>query len=728
MTSSQPEPLDAQPKQLGDTALSQEPANFFVVTLVAERDQLPQWLAVAFGGGALLYFSLHVEPPWWLTCANIAVATLLAWGMRRWVAWSFVAYVLLSVALGVGMAQWRVNRVAAPVLSSEIDFTNITGRVVTFEPQQSGYRLVLDNVTIDDVSGDQVPLRVRVTARGAQENWIDIRPGDWISGRAGLSPPSGPAYPGGFDFQRNAWFQRLGAVGFTFGQPEIIPPPPGPGTGGAERFQPFRIFSTGVEGLRQKIFLRISQALPGQTGAVAAALMVGKRGAIPEEVQVAMRQAGLAHLLAISGLHLGLLAGLIFFIVRGGLALFPRLALRYPIKKWAAFIALGASLFYLFIAGATVPTQRSFAMLALVLGAVMIDRSAISMRLVGWAAVVILAFRPESLVGASFQLSFSAVIALVAAYEAMGDRWRFSYGRGRFLRRALIYLAGVSMTTVIAGTATAPFALQIFHQVAVYGVAGNIVAVPIVALWVMPLALLAFVLMPFGLDFIALIPMGWGIDLVISVATHVAAWPGSTFHAPSLPGWGFGLVVSGGLWLALWRRPWRLWGVGAIAIGLWSASFINPPDILVAGDASLVGIRVTPPQGTEKLLVSQSRRNRFTRGVWLEALGLDEWEKFPDSEPSQSAELMCDRLGCIYRKSGTLIAVPTDIRALNEDCGSADIIISTVPVPRTCTGPRLVIDFFDLRYRGAHSIWLGTDDAGRSQSANERRGRRPWVR
>jgi competence protein ComEC len=691
------------------------------VFVKSERQQWLQWYVVGFGMGVTGYFNLAFEPPVWISTVLVLIMTFVVLFLRSADTWSFFATVIFCSVLGFANAQWRAVHVSAPVIESEIEFANVTGRIAVFEPQPNGYRVILEDVVIDDLTAEQTPERVRLTIRAAQDDWIDVGPGDWIEGLAGLSPPSPPAMPGGFDFQRRAWFQRLGAVGFGYGQPRKVVGKDQPGTSLLDRL---RVLRTDVEFLRQRIYRRVSDQLSGRTGAVAAALMVGERRAVPEDTQEALRRSGLAHLLAISGLHLGLLAGLVFFIVRGCLAAFPVIALRYPIKKWAAFAALSATLIYLFLAGATVPTQRAFAMLTLVLGAIMIDRTALSMRLVAWAAAVILLIRPESLLGASFQLSFAAVIALIAGYEAIGDRWRSVYGGGGPIRRAGIYLGGVALTTIIAGGATAPFALHIFNRIAVYGVAANLVAVPIVALWVMPFALLAAVLMPFGLEFLALVPMGWGIDIVLAVADNISALPGSTRTVRSFPEWGFALLVMGGLWIALWRTKMRLVGLPAIFLGLASIATVELPDILIAHDGSLVGIR----ESNKTLLVSNTRRNSFTREMWREALALESVRGFPDEGTSEFANLTCDGLGCVYEVKETIVAIVFEHYAFEDDCRLAEIVIALVPAPEKCTAPSLVVDFFDLYRNGAHAIWLNRAGAPPKVSETRRiRGDRPWV-
>jgi len=282
--------------------------------------------------------------------------------------------------------------------------------------------------------------------------------------------------------------------------------------------------------MRQAVTERVLAGLHGQAGAVAAALLTGERGAIAKDVLAAMRDAGLAHLLAISGLHIGLFAGILFFVCRALLALWESVALRYPIKKWAATVALAGTAFYLLLAGATIPTQRAFLMGGLVIIAILLDRTGISMRSVAWAAVAVLLVQPESLLGASFQMSFAAVVALVAAFEWYGLRrgWR---ANDTPPRRLLNYLAGVALATLIAGLATAPFAAYNFNRIADYGLAANLLAVPMTALWIMPWGVAALALLTFGLEAVALAPMGWGIDGVIAVARMVSSWSLVAGHA-----------------------------------------------------------------------------------------------------------------------------------------------------------------------------------------------------
>jgi competence protein ComEC len=538
-------------------------------------------------------------------------------------------------------------------------------------------------------------------------------PGDWIRVRAVLAPPPPPALPGAFDFQRHAYFQKLGATGFAVGPAEVI----------ARADHDEGSFLLGLERLRQSITERVRETIGGDAGAVAAALITGDRAAISKELNDAMRDSGLAHLLSISGLHISLVAGILFVTVRGILALVPPLALRFPIKKWAAVAALPGAVAYGLLAGATAPTQRSVLMFALVIVAILVDRRAISMRAVAWAAFAILLVQPESLTGASFQMSFAAVVALIAGWEILSER-RQADQPGWWRRGVFKYLGGVALTSLLAGAATAPFALYHFNRFAAYGLIANMIAVPLTAVWVMPCAVAAALLMPFGLEAVALVPMGWGVTAVNEVARAVAAWPGATALLPTMPSWGLAFITFGGLWLCLWRRRWRLFGAGAIAAGLASVLFARPPDILVDG-GGLFAVR-----GEDgRLAFSSTRSGRFLREVWLRQAGFepDEAEAWPSEEPSADGRLACDALGCIYRASGQTVALVHDRAALVEDCWAAPVVVSAVPLgSRPCAGRARIIDGRDLKRDGAHALWL-TSGGIRIASVNDTRGHRPWV-
>jgi len=671
-----------------------------------QRHGWPLWLPVCFGIGVGSYFALPLEPSGWLPLAA-AVAALVPALTGRWWRGGVLAtlFALLAVA-GFGVAQWRSAAVAAPVLAKRTGPVEVSGQVLRVEARGRDARLLLRSVRLPGMPAETTPARVRVVVRPQPD---DIRPGDWVAVRAVLMPPARPSRPGGFDFARMAWFQRLGAVGFAVGRPAVMAPPDVAGDA---------TLAMRVNGLRQRLTARIRAAVPGPTGAVAAALITGERGAIAEADAQAMRASGLAHLLAISGLHIGLVAGTLFFAVRFVLALVEPVALRYPIKKWAAVAALLGAFGYLLLSGATVPTQRAFLMAALALGAVLIDRNPISMRLVAFAAMVVLLAQPESLLGPSFQMSFAAVIGLVAVYELVGAR----FARGRRRRgpggRLAVYVGAVLLTTLVASAATSPFAAYHFHRIASYGLLANLLAVPLMGVWIMPCAVLALLLMPFGLEAMPLWAMGQAIDLVLAWAHAIADLPGAIRRWPAMPVAGLVLLAGGGLWLCLWRGWGRLAGLLPVATGLVLALAAPQPDLIVKEDGRFAAVRI------DDAVYLAGRRHRRTLEDWLDAWALPPEAVRPVGD---ATPLRCDALGCLVDLAGHRIALARDARALGDDCRLADLLISAVPVRYGCRGAGIVvIDRFDLWRRGGHA-WQVDGGSLRMTTVAGAQGQRPWA-
>ncbi len=406
--------------------------------------------------------------------------------------------------------------------------------------------------------------------------------------------------------------------------------------------------------LTQRIVAAIDGAGLGRgAGWVASALITAERGPVSPDLLQAYRDAGLAHILVIAGMHMSMVAGLAFVAIRGGLAAIPWIALRFPIKKWTAAGALLITLGYLVISGAPVPTQRAFMMNAILLVAILFDREALSLRSITWAALLILLLRPEALVGASFQMSFAAVYGLISGYEALGpvlSRWRARH-RGRWAM-PLFYVAGILLTTQIAGTATAFYTIFHFNRYATYGLLGNFLAVPVVGFWVMPSALLAFCLMPFGLDAWAWQIMGQGIVCVGKIAQWVAGLPGASLDLPEMPISALLLFTLGGFWLVLWRRPWRLWGLAGMAAAFLLYAGHRSPDVLIAPSGQLIAAR-----GSEGALVfSRTAGEKMLRETWAKQAGQGT-DSAAGWQDDGNRPLSCDDLGCVYRQGPHLLAL-----------------------------------------------------------------------
>ena len=688
------------------------PVDWLRQRLLAERERWMLWLPVALALGIGIYFGLPYEPWLLFGWASLASSLILLIVLRnQWVA-RIGLLGLFAISLGFIVAQWRTHDVAENVLNRALSFTTVEGLVMSAEPAVHGARVILKVSSIDPLEPDEMPGRVRIRLHASDST---VRPGDVVRVRARLAPPPSASYPGGYDFSRSAWFSRLGAVGFAFGPVEHLERAGNDGI--------LAWLQRHIEDLRTRIAHRISDGIGGPAGGVAAALATGLRGEIPEEVRQHMRDAGLAHLLAISGLHIGLVAGFVFTFVRGGLAILPGLALRWPLKKIAAITALVAAAVYMLLAGATVPTQRAFIMTAIVLLAMLLNRTGISLRLIAVAASLVLLLRPEALLSVSFQMSFAAAIALVAAYEVFAGRLRVASGESSIGRRIVLYFVAVAFTTIIASLATSPFAVFHFNRLAVLGLVANLVAVPIAALWVMPLEVLALLLMPLGLDGFVLPLLGWGVEAILAVAAHVSSWPLAAITVPGPNPFGLIVLTLGGLWLTLWKGRWRIWGIVPILAGLATSGQATPPDILISDNARLIGFR----SSDNVLHLSSTQSQSFVRDIWIRRLGSNEEAAFP--QPGEgSTVLRCDEQGCIGQLDGHRIAFVSDPLAFEEDCLSADIVIADVPVPRSCSQPEIVIDWFDLWRSGAHAIWLKGNGQSRVWHARSENPARPWMR
>ncbi|HXY98618.1 MAG TPA: ComEC/Rec2 family competence protein [Stellaceae bacterium] len=678
--------------------------------LLAERERWPLWIPVFAGAGIGAYFWLTFEPPLAPALALAGLALLAAIAALR--AQRFAAPAVAAAALTLGFAAAAVQSwyVAAPVLSYRLAAATVEGRLVAVEPLPEGTRLLIAPARIERVAAEGLPARVRITLK---TDAGDLVPGAWVSLRAGLFPPSAPAMPGAYDFQRRAWFDRLGAVGYALSAPETIAAPEGAGP------SPWR---AGVEWLRATVTARIRAALPGDTGAIAAALVTGETHAIAKDEAGHFRDAGLAHILVIAGLHMGMVAAAAFFALRAGLALIPALALRHPTKKWAAAGALLIAFLYLLLSGATVPSRRAFVMTGLVLLAVLVDRLSLSARAVAYAALAIMLMMPEAAAGPSFQMSFAAVAGLVAFYEAMRPRLADWHAHAGMLRRCGLYLLGIAFTTLVTTVATMPFTIYHFNRFPLYSVVANALAVPVTGFWIMPWALIACLLMPLGAEGLALAPMGWGIGWVKAIAAGVTAWPGAVVTLPSMPAEGLILLALGGLWLCIWTRRWRWLGLAPIALGYASLLLVRPPDLLVAGEGGLVAVRAADGS----YLLSRPRVDAFVRETWTRRGAGEEGEAWPETGASADGWLSCTRESCRYNARGHTVALIREADALRRDCAGADLVVSPVPAWRLCRGP-LIIDSIDIRRKGAHAVWL--DPGGiRIETVADWRGVRPWTR
>lgn len=673
------------------------------------------WIPVLLGAGILLYFGRPFEPPA-VFAAVLAIGAgggvILARDRSR-LRWLAIA--LLAVALGLALGKARTEMVATPMISAEYtgDLSGWIEKVERMGPRE--VRIVVRVATLEDFAAGEYPRKVRITVRGDVTGLVV---GAGVSGLVGLQPPAAPVIPGGYDFGRELFYRGIGGSGFSYGPPDLVDIGP-PAFAIAWRVP--------IERLRDAIGARIEAALPGDVGQIANALVTGDRGGLSDEVTEDYRVSGLTHILSISGLHMALVAGISFFGLRAILALFPPLALRRPIKKWAAGGALALSAFYLLLSGGDVAAQRSFIMLAVMLAAVMLDRRAFSVRNIAIAALIVLVLTPEAILTAGFQMSFAATLALVAGFEWLAARRRNRLAIGPApgwspFRYAGAWFAGAILTSLLAGLATAPFGAFHFNRTQPLSLVANLLAIPFVTFFVMWALLVAVLLMPLGWDGPFLAIAGFGIEWMNSIALVVTAWTGTSGMVAASPTLALVLAVAGILWLCLWRERWRLLGVVLLVPAVLLAGTAPRPDILI--DETGAAMMVRGPDGSYRFA---GRGATFEQEVWLRA---DADPRLP-GDPTLGEGVLCDPVGCTLPlgTTGGRVALSIEPTALAEDCRMALVVVTALDAPEGCTAT--VVDGRDLGRRGVHALFLveGRDGEPATLRVTTARPemRRPWM-
>ncbi len=677
--------------------------------LDAEQGRWFLWLPVFFGAGVGIYFELLEEPDLTLSLGLFIAALALRMLARGHLAGFLLTSILLCMAAGFFAAKLRTDIVAENVLERHGAY-NLEGFVESFDRQtaRKGRAVIrLTSMKYEDEEVAKRPFRVRVNVRGG----VTLLPGSTVKLRAILGPPPEPVMPGGYDFARMSFYQGVGASGYMLSRPEVLEP----------RELPLDMkFRTRLAELRARIGARITSVLPGQTGELAAALTVGQTAGLDETSQKDLRASGLAHVTSISGLHMSLVAGTVFWFLRWTLALFPSIALRFSARTIAGGAALVCVTIYLALSGAAIAAVRSYIMIAVVFLAILLNRPALSLRNVALAGLLILIVLPDSLIDLSFQMSFAATAALIAGYERFG---RYLHFEARNVRERLtwqpVYIVGaVLMTTATAGLAVEPFSAYHFHNLTTYAALGNLLGGPPVDLLAMPAMIVALIAMPFGLEEWPLKAMGLGVDGMMMVAKWVAALPGSLVVVPAFPFAALLIIVCGGLWLIIWRRPWRLWGLAAIGLGIALTSIHDRADVLVDRDAKVVAIR----DRDGKLQAPKSRRAFYTMAQWLKADG----DARTPKEASTGAGWQCDLTACVAMVKGKQVSLTSKMEAVREDCERAAIMVAPMDIVVPCRAPKILLDRGALWEKGAAAIRI-SDGQIVVKRAAEPRGVRPWA-
>jgi competence protein ComEC len=669
------------------------------------------WLAIAFAGGIAMWFGLGGPAEWVLAaslCVLAAVGAVALWRGVEARAHLLIAFVAVGVlaAAGLGIVWSRSELVGTEPIERPVS-TTIEGRVLERieQPAEGRVRLVLATRE----PGGERAVKVRVNVPLEQDR-PGLTEGAMVRVQARLVPPAPPMLPGGYDFARAAWFEGLAATGSVQGELELLEA----GEGGAV-----------LPALQRRLSEHVRSRLDGSAGTIAAAFASGDRGAIATADEEAMRDSGLTHLLSVSGLHVSAVVAAGYLLAIKLLALWPWLALRVRLPLVAAAVAALAGIAYTLLTGAQVPTVRSCIGAVLVLIALALGREPLSLRLVAVAAMLVLLVWPEALVGPSFQMSFAAVIAIVALHGAAPVRKFLEPREESWLAWLARRAAMLLLTGMVIEIALMPIVLFHFHRAGLYGALANVVAIPLVTFVSMPLIALALLLDVVG----AGEPVWWlagrSLDLLLGIAHFTSGRPGAVRLMPQMSGLAFALFVAGGLWLALWRGRARLLGLLPAAVATALLMSTPVPDLLVSGDGRHVGIT-----GGERLLVLRETKSEFTRENMLELAGVA-------GEPLELAEwpgARCSRDFCVVaieragRSWQVLMSRSRQVvaeRALAAACERADIVVSERWLPSSCHPRWLKADGRMLAQTGGLAIAL---DGRRVTSVADSQGEHGWWR
>ena len=642
--------------------------------LLRQRGHFFEWSPVCLAIGIGWYFLLRFEPSVW-ALSGIALGALALLISIRFLGEALTPLIMAGVLIAVGflLAAQRAHDVAGPVIGFRY-YGPVEGRVINIDRSGSdAVRLTLDQVVLERVSPAKTPTKVRISLHGDQSASVQPAPGLRIMTTSHLSPPGGPVEPGGFDFQRHAWFGQLGAVGYTR-VPLLAIAPASEGAGGLAVFR-----------VRMAAAAHVLDILPGDVGGFAVAITTGARSAISQDALEDLRASNLAHLLAISGLHMGLLSGFVFALFRVLIALIPPLALRISGRKVAAVGALIVASGYLALSGGNVATERAFIMVAVALTAVMLDRRAISLRAVAIAAIIVLVLRPEALLGPGFQMSFAATTALVAIFGYIRDN---QISTGPKWAKPIV---AVLISSGVAGLATAPIGAAHFNALSHYGLLANLLSVPVMGSVVVPAAVMAVILAPLGLDWVGLWVMGLGLEWILQVGSFVANLDGARSFVAGPGPLVLPMMTLGFLFMILWHGRAR--GLGVIpviaAFVLWSQA--DRPIGLIAENGALVGVMTQ-----EGRALSKAKGAGFVARNWLENDGeaIDQQTaagRWPDPHKSGLS---------VVHLSGKKAA------ASFTGCAQGEIVVTNHALPRA----DIKCDVFDperLRNTGAVAILQG---------------------
>lgn len=438
--------------------------------------------------------------------------------------WRWLGFVLVGAAWTVWRADLALSSRLPAALEGEDVF--VTGTI-------RGLPRVADDSTRFDLAvytaeRENRPVPISGTLR---VSWYDtaptIQPCENWRLHLRLKRPRGLINPGGFDFERYALGEGITATGYVRED-------------AANHATGMRALC--VEGLRQRISQGIAETLgPGPQSNVLRALAFGDQQAMDEGEWNVARATGIPHLIAISGLHIALFAGFGVLIVRLFWKLAPRLTLRWPAPLIEALASIVFAVGYAAISGLGLPTRRALVMIGVLLAANLLRRARAPVHGLAFAVIVLLALDPLCVLSAGFWLSFVGVAWLMFCLSGRGERRRWW--------RETLSAQGVASLGLL------PLTIWFFGQSSLIGPIANLVAVPVVCFFILPLgvagALLQSALPAIGAPLLKL--AGLAMQALWWLLEHMAAWPGALWYFPEPSAWAFALAMLGAVWILLPR-------------------------------------------------------------------------------------------------------------------------------------------------------------------------------
>lgn len=588
-----------------------------------EAESLIIWYAVCFALGIAFYFAFPIELPVWLIIVYFEAILLLLYLYRNrdgiFKLLTYVAIFMIGLCIAKADALYRQKHIEQNL--DEVIYLN--GYVSDVDYNSNGkQRILLSNVNNfeRDLKGD---FRISLNYK---QDWI--KPDICIELVAKIPHKFSPNPIGNYNFDRTNFYKGISGIGYNV----------------SPIFQKDcdikdSFLKKKISDVRQFIKNNVITNASFDTAGVINALVIGDKSGISKKQTDNYRTAGLAHFLAISGMHMGIIALLVFFLIRA--TLFPIGAGRYDLRKPAAIISILFTFGYFLISGQSVSCIRAFIMTSIVLLGVLFNRRAISLRVWAFALIIVVAINPEAVVSPGFLMSFSAVLGLVSFYEKNANKIHNWLKTKSFIGKLCAYLLGVIITDLVASLMTLPYSLYYFKQISVYTSLGNLLAGPVIAFGIMPLLLLYMISLPFGLGLYTIRPLSWCVNIINHITELVSSLSGAKIGEQMgiMPDWGIFVLTLGLLWLCIWQERWRFWGILGIVVGLMSYLFVSNPDFVFDEK----GLTFAYKDNDGKLSPTPFRKNKFLELMWTG--NKTKGKVYPPSED----DIICNKDSCLFK-------------------------------------------------------------------------------